>query len=130
MRILVVLDFNLPFVLSSSCISYSKTYLSSHAGYLVDELSTEICQYCKFSSGDEYLSTLNIDFEGRWKAFFIFLGFCFSNVLLVYLFTFFPPRIPFRSKTTSLAAKVADDVHARELVEGARILESGRGAFE
>lgn len=42
--------------------------------------------YCPFSTGDDYLSTLNIKADEKWRDFGIFLAFCISNWALVYFF--------------------------------------------
>lgn len=120
-----------------SCISYSADYISINGGYLVDQLNTsidEICQYCRFSSGDEYLSSINIAASDRYFAMGIFAFYCFTNVLLTYLFTFYPPVEVWNwirgGKKESTAEKVAGEVFERERHEGNRILNSARGAFE
>lgn len=48
--------------------------------------ATTDCQYCPYSSGDQYLATLNISYGEKWRDFGIFLAFCISNWLLVYFF--------------------------------------------
>ena len=42
--------------------------------------------YCPYSSGNDYLSTLNIKASDKWRNFGIFLAFCISNWALVYFF--------------------------------------------
>jgi ABC-type multidrug transport system permease subunit len=60
--------------------------LSGSPGYLVNPDATTGCQYCPYSSGDEYLATLNLSAEEKWRDFGIFLAFCISNWALVYFF--------------------------------------------
>jgi hypothetical protein len=38
--------------------------------------------------GDQYLSTLNIQHDEKWRDFGIFLAFCISNWALVYFFIY------------------------------------------
>jgi ATP-binding cassette subfamily G (WHITE) protein 2 (SNQ2) len=42
--------------------------------------------YCPYSSGNDYLSTLNIKASDKWRNFGIFFAFCISNWALVYFF--------------------------------------------
>jgi len=42
--------------------------------------------YCPYASGDEYLATLNIHADEKWRDFGVFLAFCVSNWALVYFF--------------------------------------------
>ena len=48
--------------------------------------ATSDCQYCPYTTGDQYLATLNISFDNKWRDFGIFLAFCISNWALVYFF--------------------------------------------
>ncbi|KAF2206076.1 ABC drug exporter AtrF [Delitschia confertaspora ATCC 74209] len=76
--------FTTPF--GQTCSSYASAFLSSAAGYLVNPSAMGECQYCPYSSGDDYLSTLNIRADEKWRDFGIFLAFCISNWALVYFF--------------------------------------------
>ena len=49
---------------------------------------TTNCGYCQFSSGVEYMQTLNIEPTDKWRYFGIFLAFCISNWALVYFFIY------------------------------------------
>ena len=42
--------------------------------------------YCPYSTGDDFLATLNITASEKWRDFGIFLAFCISNWALVYFF--------------------------------------------
>lgn len=46
------------------------------------------CGYCAYTSGVDYMATLNIRPDDKWKYFGIFLGFCISNWFLVYFFIY------------------------------------------
>ncbi|OQD89391.1 hypothetical protein PENANT_c002G07605 [Penicillium antarcticum] len=57
-----------------SCASYMASYIFSYGGYLVDPNNTEHCEFCQLSNTNEYLSTVNIRYEDRWRNFGIVLG--------------------------------------------------------
>lgn len=42
--------------------------------------------YCPYTTGNDYLATLNIQASQKWRDFGIFLAFCISNWALVYFF--------------------------------------------
>jgi ATP-binding cassette subfamily G (WHITE) protein 2 (SNQ2) len=77
-------QFNVPS--GQTCISYAGAFAQSAGGYLLNPDATADCRYCPFSSGDQYLATLNITYDNKWRDFGIFLGFCISNWALVYFF--------------------------------------------
>ncbi|KAJ4344485.1 ATP-binding cassette transporter snq2 [Didymosphaeria variabile] len=68
-----------------TCSSYAG-FLSQSPGYLLNPDATSGCMYCPYSSGDDYLATLNIKASEKWRDFGIFLAFCVSNWALVYFF--------------------------------------------
>ncbi|KAF1943441.1 hypothetical protein EJ02DRAFT_400483 [Clathrospora elynae] len=69
-----------------SCGSYAGAFVAQSPGYLLNPEDTQGCQYCPYSVGDDYLSTLNIKASDKWRNFGIFLAFCISNWALVYFF--------------------------------------------
>lgn len=71
-----------------TCSSYAGSFAQSAGGYLLNPAATSDCRYCPYSVGDQYLSSLNIAYEQRWRDFGIFLAFCVSNWALVYFFIY------------------------------------------
>lgn len=69
-----------------TCNSYAGGFLSKSPGYLLNPDATSGCMYCPYSTGDDYLATLNISASDKWRDFGIFLAFCVSNWALVYFF--------------------------------------------
>lgn len=120
---------------SSSCGEYLSTYLESHTGFLTNPTATDMCNFCRASNGDDYLETLNISFDDRWRSLGVLVGYTASNVLIAYLLVFFPPRLPDwiknnvafgRKKGGRLTAEeVASKEYERELQE--ILLDAGRG---
>jgi len=69
-----------------TCNAYAGAYATSAGGYLLNPGASTDCQYCQYSSGDQYLASLNIHADEKWRDFGIFLIFVFSNWFLVYFF--------------------------------------------
>ncbi|EMD00495.1 hypothetical protein BAUCODRAFT_28848 [Baudoinia panamericana UAMH 10762] len=71
-----------------TCGSYAGAFAASAGGNLLNPTATADCQYCQYSSGDQYLSSLNINAADKWRDFGIFLIFVFTNYFLVYFFIY------------------------------------------
>lgn len=71
-----------------TCQQYAGAFVSQTPGYLLNPGATASCQYCQFSSGNDYLTSLNILADEKWRDFGIFLAFCVSNWALVYFFIY------------------------------------------
>lgn len=71
-----------------TCTSYAGAYAQSSGGYLLNPQATADCQFCQYSVGNQYLSTLNISASDKWRDFGIFLVFVFTNYMLVYFFIY------------------------------------------
>ncbi|KAM7183929.1 putative ABC transporter [Naviculisporaceae sp. PSN 640] len=57
-------------------------------GYLTNPNDTSHCGYCPYAGGDEYLATLSVAPDQKWRDFGVFLAFCVSNWALVYFFIY------------------------------------------
>lgn len=77
-------QFNAP--QGQTCSSYAASFLSQAPGYLLNPDANTGCMYCPYSTGDDYLQTLNLTAGEKWRDFGIFLAFCVSNWALVYFF--------------------------------------------
>ncbi|KAI9728900.1 MAG: hypothetical protein M1834_007158 [Cirrosporium novae-zelandiae] len=71
-----------------SCFDYAGAFATSAGGYLLNPDNTTDCAYCPYSSGTQYLTSLNLEPKDKWGYFGIFLGFCISNWFLVYFFIY------------------------------------------
>lgn len=69
-----------------TCGEYAGGFLEQSPGYLLNPGAQTGCMYCPYSTGDDYLRTLNISASDKWRDFGIFLAFCVSNWALVYFF--------------------------------------------
>ncbi|KAK1063559.1 ATP-binding cassette transporter snq2 [Friedmanniomyces endolithicus] len=71
-----------------TCEQYAGAFAQAAGGLLLNPGATADCQYCQYSSGDQYLASLNIQASDKWRDFGIFLIFVFSNWFLVYFFIY------------------------------------------
>ncbi|KAI1375082.1 ABC-2 type transporter-domain-containing protein [Hypoxylon crocopeplum] len=73
---------------NQTCHTYAGDFADAAGGYLLNPDATAGCQYCPYSTGNQYLATLNINADEKWRDFGIFLAFCISNWALVYFFIY------------------------------------------
>lgn len=71
-----------------TCSQYASAFADASTGYLINPDATTNCGYCQYSSGVDYMRTLNIEPKDKWRYFGIFLAFCISNWSLVYFFIY------------------------------------------
>ncbi|KAJ5817413.1 CDR ABC transporter [Penicillium robsamsonii] len=64
-----------------SCGSYMASYISSFGGYLIDPNNTQHCEFCQLGNTNDYLSTVNIRYEDRWRNFGIVLVYVVVNAV-------------------------------------------------
>ena len=73
-----------------TCGEFAGPFLSTGFGALYNPKATANCQYCRYSTGDEYLKTLDISWNDRWRNFgFMWAYVCF-NIGMIILITFIP----------------------------------------
>ncbi|KAI5925375.1 ABC-2 type transporter-domain-containing protein [Camillea tinctor] len=73
---------------NQTCLEYAGQFAETAGGYLLNPGASVDCQYCPYRSGNQYLATLNIQADEKWRDFGIFLAFCVSNWALVYFFIY------------------------------------------
>jgi ATP-binding cassette subfamily G (WHITE) protein 2 (SNQ2) len=73
-----------------TCGEYASAWVREVAGqgYITDPNAMGQCGYCPYRSGREYLATLHISADQKWRDMGIFLMFCCTNWLLVYFFIY------------------------------------------
>ncbi|TVY17321.1 ABC transporter G family member 11 [Lachnellula arida] len=68
-----------------NCGDYMKKFFEDGgAGYIVNN-ATSACQYCAYKVGDQFYTSLELDFDHRWRDLGIFLAFVGSNLILLFL---------------------------------------------
>ncbi|PTB69200.1 hypothetical protein BBK36DRAFT_1193534 [Trichoderma citrinoviride] len=69
----------------TTCGEYMQPFFENGGpGYLVSN-STQNCEYCSYSVGDEFYVPLSLSFDHRWRDLGIFLCFVVSNITILYL---------------------------------------------
>lgn len=71
-----------------TCTQYAGAFAQKAGGYLLNPNAGADCQYCQYTTGNQYLATLNIKADEKWRDFGIFLVFCCTNWMLVYFFIY------------------------------------------
>lgn len=72
--------FNPP--LGQTCQQFAGGFVQQAGrGYLINPNDTANCGYCPYEKGSEYLTSLSISPEDKWRNFGIFLVFCVTNWL-------------------------------------------------
>ncbi|KAK4157423.1 hypothetical protein C8A00DRAFT_11755 [Chaetomidium leptoderma] len=72
-----------------TCLDFAGDFVrEAGQGYLMNPDETSNCGYCPYANGSEYLQTLGISPDTKWRNFGIFLVFCVTNWLLVYFFIY------------------------------------------
>jgi ATP-binding cassette, subfamily G (WHITE), member 2, SNQ2 len=67
-----------------TCGQYAGAFANAAGGNLTNPSATDVCNYCGLRSGDQYLASLSISPDDKWRDFGIFCIFVVSNYLLVY----------------------------------------------
>jgi ATP-binding cassette, subfamily G (WHITE), member 2, SNQ2 len=66
-----------------TCAQYAGNFVKSAGqGYLTNPSATSECGYCQYASGAEYLATLNIRPDEKWRVSFPTLFFSFARLAL------------------------------------------------
>ncbi|OQD78445.1 hypothetical protein PENDEC_c001G03921 [Penicillium decumbens] len=75
-----------------TCGQYAGNFVQNIAGvgYLDSSTinSSENCKYCPYSTGAQYMASLNVHRGDKWRCFGIFLAFVIINWTLVYFFIY------------------------------------------
>lgn len=51
-----------------TCQDYAGTFADTAGGYLLNPGSYNDCQYCPYRTGNQYLETLNIHADEKWRG--------------------------------------------------------------
>jgi ATP-binding cassette subfamily G (WHITE) protein 2 (SNQ2) len=62
-----------------NCGTYMKTYIENFSGYIVNPEATDICGYCPYDIGDQYLANINVKYSNTWRNLGFFVAYvCFN----------------------------------------------------
>ena len=74
-----------PIPAGQSCGEYTADFLKTASGYIVNANATEMCSYCAYSVGHEYLEALGMSYHNRGRDLGILAVFTISNLLILFL---------------------------------------------
>lgn len=86
-----LLTFNTPE--GQTCGEYTKNFMNHFGGYLMDQSSTNICEYCQMASTNDFLRSINVYFDERWRDLGIFIAFIAINIIGT-IFFYWLARVP------------------------------------
>lgn len=70
-----------------TCMDYAGEFVTTIGGYLNNPSSTTECQYCQYSTGDEYTASLEVYWGHRWRDYGIFWSYIIFNVIMIFVLT-------------------------------------------
>ncbi|GMM33517.1 hypothetical protein DASC09_008420 [Saccharomycopsis crataegensis] len=72
---------------SKTCGQYLDPFINTRGGYVKNPNATGSCQYCAYSSGDQYLKTISISYSTLWRNFgFFWVYICFNLIAMVSMY--------------------------------------------
>lgn len=73
---------------NQTCGEYMSEFLTYGTGYIgnPDSSGSELCKYCLYKDGGEYLDTLGWTVENRWRDFGILCCYFAFNIILAIAF--------------------------------------------
>ncbi|KIJ51214.1 hypothetical protein M422DRAFT_158653 [Sphaerobolus stellatus SS14] len=72
-----------------TCNEYMGPFIKLHGGYLQNGSASSDCHYCSVSSSDQYLGSLNIFYDHRWRDFGFLWAYVIFNFAFIYIFYYF-----------------------------------------
>jgi ABC-type multidrug transport system permease subunit len=111
-----------------TCQSFAGAFVEV-SGKLLNPEATSNCEYCRYSVGDQYLHTLNMSLDDRWRNFGFMWVYILFNAFCVFLF-FYLTKVA-RFNTMELAAKFSKKTAKTEsesssMTETEKVQNSGR----
>ncbi|KAK7207385.1 ABC-2 type transporter-domain-containing protein [Myxozyma melibiosi] len=72
-----------------TCYQYAADFLTTSGGYINNPNATSLCQYCQYTTGDDYLSTINVKFSHRWRDIGFLCVYLVFNVFAAFIVYYF-----------------------------------------
>lgn len=69
----------------TTCGAYMANYLESNPGYINNPNATANCQYCQYSVGDDWLATVGIKYDYRWRNVGFLWAYIVFNICIMLL---------------------------------------------
>ncbi|KUL89291.1 hypothetical protein ZTR_03795 [Talaromyces verruculosus] len=76
----------------STCAEYASDYISQSGGYLANPNATD-CEYCAMSESNQFLASVSVSYDHRWRDFGFMMVFCVFNICMA-LFFYWLARVP------------------------------------
>ncbi len=86
-----------PATSGQTCGEYFSPYMSVAGGYLIDKNATSDCKYCTMTNTDQFLSTLELNYDDRWRNFGLMLVYIVFNIFGA-AFLYWLTRVPKNKK--------------------------------
>ncbi|CAH0002311.1 unnamed protein product [Clonostachys byssicola] len=83
----------------STCVGYTADFISQAGGYLADPEATD-CRYCAMNQTNSFLTSVNINFDNRWRDFGIMWAFCVFNIAMALGF-YWLARVPKKARKST-----------------------------
>lgn len=68
-----------------TCYQYAGDFAVGAGGYINNPNATADCQYCKWTVGDQYLSTVGVSYGQRWRNVGLECAFILFNVAFLFI---------------------------------------------
>ncbi|KAF2856145.1 opaque-specific ABC transporter CDR3 [Plenodomus tracheiphilus IPT5] len=72
---------------SQTCGKFMERYISRNGGYLRDAQATGECNYCQMNSTNQFLQTINVSWDNRWRDFgLLWIYVAFNSAAAIFLY--------------------------------------------
>ncbi|KAK5415167.1 ATP-binding cassette transporter snq2 [Exophiala xenobiotica] len=114
-----------PVPAGQTCGEYMADFMAQATGYIVNANATDMCQYCAFSVGDEFLATLGISYHDRGRDIGILAMFTVTNLIILYAAAVVADTPEHETRLPSGSQGGAEDktAHAVPLLRGVEVEE-------
>ncbi|KAI9765217.1 MAG: ATP-binding cassette transporter snq2 [Geoglossum simile] len=69
-----------------TCGDYAGAFVKRMSGKILNPMATSNCEYCRFSTGDQYLATLNMRWEERWRNLGLLVAYILFNASMAFVY--------------------------------------------
>jgi ABC-type multidrug transport system permease subunit len=76
-----------------TCGQFAGPFVSFGIGALYNPNATKNCEYCRFSTGDQYLKTLDMNWSHRWRNFGFLWVYVLFNIGMMCFVTWLPRQL-------------------------------------
>ncbi|OUM54746.1 hypothetical protein BVG19_g4169 [[Candida] boidinii] len=68
-----------------TCGEYLVDFFQSNPGYVTEPDSTTLCGVCKYSVGDQYLTSIGMSWGNRWRDVGLLFSFTIFDLFMMFL---------------------------------------------